>query len=42
MPNLPVPQHIRHALKNNSIALLKWLLFAILVGLTVGVIGGRR
>lgn len=39
MPNLPVPQHIRHALKNNSIALLKWLLFAILVGLTVGVIG---
>ena len=30
---------IRHALKNNAIALMKWLIFAVLVGLSVGVVG---
>lgn len=39
MPDLPVSPHIRHALKNNSIALMKWLIFAALVGLTVGFAG---
>lgn len=39
MPELPVSPHIRHALKNNAIALMKWLIFAVLVGLSVGVVG---
>ena len=39
MSKLPVPEHIRHALKNNSIDLLKWLMLGILIGLTMGVIG---
>lgn len=39
MPEIPVPTHIRHALRNNSVALMKWLIFAILVGFLVGVAG---
>lgn len=39
MPELPVSPHIRRALRDNSIALMKWLILAILVGLTVGVAG---
>lgn len=36
MADLPVRQHIRHALKNNSIALAKWLLITVAVGLLMG------
>ena len=39
MKKLPVPEHIRHALRNNSIALVKWLMFGMLIGLIMGVIG---
>ncbi|MCD7946113.1 MAG: chloride channel protein [Clostridiales bacterium] len=39
MPELPVSPHIRYSLKRNGIALIKWLCLAVLVGLTVGLVG---
>ncbi|MCC8182596.1 MAG: chloride channel protein [Clostridiales bacterium] len=39
MPELPISPHIRHSLAHNTLALLKWLCLAVLVGLTVGLAG---
>ncbi len=39
MPELPVSPHIRYSLKRNGTALVKWLCLAVLVGLTVGLVG---
>lgn len=39
MPEFPVSPHIRRSLQDNAIALLKWITFAALVGISVGFVG---
>lgn len=40
LPKFPIPPHIRHSLRSNGLALLRWMGVAILVGVVVGCIGG--
>jgi H+/Cl- antiporter ClcA len=39
MPELPVSPHIRHSLRTNSVALVRWVLISMLVGILVGLVG---